>query len=73
MRATPGGALKNPLAIAAGIIEGLGFGYNTMAALVTRGCSEMRRLSQVMGGRPETLSTLQMKPGGGEGKQGAKR
>jgi glycerol-3-phosphate dehydrogenase len=47
--------MKNPLAIGAGIVEGLGFGYNTMAALVTRGCSEMRRLSLVMGGRPETL------------------
>jgi len=35
----------------------MGFGYNTTAALITRGCSEMRRLAMAMGGRPETLGT----------------
>eukprot|EP01137_Pigoraptor_chileana_P020147 Opistho-2@82135 len=53
-----GGSLKNPLAICAGIAEGLGFGFNTMAALVTRGCFEMRKLAIAMGGRPETLAGL---------------
>jgi len=53
-----GGALKNPLAIGAGAVEGFGYGYNTRAALVTRGCSEMRRLSMAMGGQPETLAGL---------------
>lgn len=53
-----GGALKNPLAIGAGAVEGFGYGFNTLAALVTRGCSEMRRLSLAMGGQPETLAGL---------------
>eukprot|EP00127_Corallochytrium_limacisporum_P003594 Clim_evm77s150 gene=Clim_evmTU77s150 len=53
-----GGALKNPLAIGAGIIQGTGFGYNTMAAFVTRGCKEMRDIADALGGRPETLSGL---------------
>eukprot|EP00743_Colponemidia_sp_Colp-15_P001615 GILK01001763.1.p1 GENE.GILK01001763.1~~GILK01001763.1.p1 ORF type:complete len:345 (-),score=62.86 GILK01001763.1:175-1173(-) len=53
-----GGALKNPLAIAAGVAEGLGFGMNTLAALVTRGASELRKLCIAMGGRPETISGL---------------
>ena len=42
-----GGAVKNVIAIAAGMSEGLGLGTNAMAALVTRGCTEMRRLVQV--------------------------
>lgn len=53
-----GGALKNVIAIAAGIAEGLGLGMNSMAALVTRGCSEMKRLAMAMGARPETLAGL---------------
>ncbi len=52
------GALKNVVAIAAGIIEGLGFGNNTLAALMTRGMSEIKRLGIKMGGKPETFSGL---------------
>ncbi len=52
------GALKNVVAIASGIAEGLGFGNNTLAALVTRGMSEIRRLGIVMGGKPVTFSGL---------------
>mmetsp|Transcript_34312 Transcript_34312/g.134567 ORF Transcript_34312/g.134567 Transcript_34312/m.134567 type:complete len:207 (-) Transcript_34312:2199-2819(-) len=52
------GAVKNVIAIAAGICEGLGLGTNSMAALVTRGCSEMRRLALNMGASPITLSGL---------------
>mmetsp|Transcript_2116 Transcript_2116/g.6309 ORF Transcript_2116/g.6309 Transcript_2116/m.6309 type:complete len:409 (+) Transcript_2116:101-1327(+) len=52
------GAVKNVIAIAAGICEGLGLGTNSMAALVTRGCSEMRRLALNMGASPVTLSGL---------------
>lgn len=51
-----GGALKNVFAIAAGITEGLGLGVNTLAALVTRGCSEMTRLAIKMGARPDTVA-----------------
>lgn len=51
-------ALKNVVAIAAGIVDGLGFGHNTMAALVTRGLAEMRRLGLAMGGASETFSGL---------------
>lgn len=51
-------ALKNPIAIAAGIIDGLGYGDNTKAALVTRGLAEIRRLGVAMGARPETFSGL---------------
>lgn len=51
-----GGALKNVFAIAAGVSEGLGLGLNTLAALVTRGCSEMTRLAVKMGARPETVA-----------------
>lgn len=51
-----GGALKNVFAIAAGMSEGLGLGTNTLAALVTRGCSEMTRLAVKMGARPETVA-----------------
>ncbi|MEZ5817382.1 MAG: NAD(P)H-dependent glycerol-3-phosphate dehydrogenase [Hyphomicrobiaceae bacterium] len=53
-----GGALKNVLAIAAGIVDGKGLGASAHAALVTRGFAEMRRLGQVLGARPETLSGL---------------
>ena len=53
-----GGAVKNVLAIAAGISDGMGFGYNTRAALLTRGLSEMTRLGISLGGRAETLGGL---------------
>ena len=53
-----GGALKNVIAIAAGIGDGLGFGDNAKAALVTRGEAEMRRLGVACGARPETFSGL---------------
>jgi len=49
------GALKNPVAIAAGIADGLGFGANTKAALVARGVVEMARLGAAMGARRETF------------------
>ncbi|MBI4597329.1 MAG: NAD(P)-dependent glycerol-3-phosphate dehydrogenase [Candidatus Omnitrophica bacterium] len=50
-----GGALKNPIAIAAGISDGLGFGANAKAALVTRGIVEMARVGVAMGARAETF------------------
>ncbi len=53
-----GGALKNVIAIAAGISDGLGFGANARAALVTRGLAEMARLAVVLGGKPETMMGL---------------
>jgi len=53
-----GGAVKNVLAIAAGIADGLGFGANTRAALVTRGIAEILRLNTVLGGQQETLMGL---------------
>jgi len=53
-----GGALKNVIAIASGIAQGMGFGSNCMAAIVTRGCGEMMRLGESMGGSPTTLSGL---------------
>lgn len=53
-----GGALKNVIAIAAGVVEGLGLGSNTMAALITRGLAEITRLAVVMGGQPKTLAGL---------------
>ena len=53
-----GGAVKNVLAIAAGIAEGLGLGYNARAALITRGLAEITRLGLMMGGRAETLGGL---------------
>jgi glycerol-3-phosphate dehydrogenase (NAD(P)+) len=53
-----GNSMKNVMAIAAGIIEGIGLGYNTTAALITRGLHEMGRLSEAMGGRPDTLAGL---------------
>ena len=53
-----GGAVKNVLAIACGIVEGLGLGHNARAALVTRGLAEMERLAVTLGGRAETLRGL---------------
>lgn len=53
-----GGAVKNVLAIAAGIADGLGFGANARAALITRGLAELSRLGRALGGRPETLMGL---------------
>lgn len=53
-----GGALKNVLAIAAGIADGLGYGANTRAALITRGLNEIMRLGEVMGGQRETFMGL---------------
>lgn len=53
-----GGALKNILAIAGGIIEGLGFNHNTRAAMITRGIAEMNRFGKVYNARPETFYGL---------------
>ena len=53
-----GGAIKNVIAIAAGICDGLGFGDNTKAALITRGLAEIIRLAVTMGARRETFSGL---------------
>lgn len=53
-----GGAAKNVMAIAAGISDGLGFGANARAALITRGLAEITRLGLAMGGRPETFMGL---------------
>jgi glycerol-3-phosphate dehydrogenase (NAD(P)+) len=53
-----GGAVKNVLAIAAGIADGLGFGANTRAALITRGLNEIIRLGIKLGGNPETFMGL---------------
>lgn len=53
-----GGALKNPLAIAAGIADGLNFGPNTRAALITRGLAEMQRLGAALGAQSETFMGL---------------
>ena len=53
-----GGAVKNVLAVAAGIADGLGFGANTRAALITRGLAEMMRLGAALGGRRETFMGL---------------
>ena len=52
------GALKNVIAIAAGVVQGLGLGNNTMAALITRGLAEITRLSVAMGGQARTLAGL---------------
>jgi glycerol-3-phosphate dehydrogenase (NAD(P)+) len=52
------GAVKNVIAIAAGVSQGLGLGTNAMAALVTRGLAEMTRLAVALGGRRETLAGL---------------
>ncbi len=53
-----GGALKNTIAIAAGICDGLGLGHNSVAALITRGLAEMTRLVVACGGRTETMAGL---------------
>ncbi len=52
------GALKNVMAIAAGMAHGLGFGDNTMATLITRALAELTRLGIAMGGRPLTFAGL---------------
>ena len=53
-----GGALKNIIAIAAGVCHGLGLGHNSIAALITRGLAEITRLVVACGGRQETMSGL---------------
>jgi len=53
-----GGSLKNVIAIAAGVVVGLGFGHNTLAALITRGLAEMTRLGIALGADPMTLAGL---------------
>jgi len=53
-----GAALKNVMALAAGMSDGLGFGDNTKAALMTRGMAEMKRLGMAMGGKAETFAGL---------------
>jgi glycerol-3-phosphate dehydrogenase (NAD(P)+) len=53
-----GGALKNVMALAAGMVAGLGFGHNTIAALITRGLAELTRLSLAMGASERTLAGL---------------
>ena len=53
-----GGSVKNVMAIATGVVAGLGWGYNTAAALITRGIAEMTRLAVAVGGRAETMAGL---------------
>jgi glycerol-3-phosphate dehydrogenase (NAD(P)+) len=56
--AEAGGAIKNVLAIACGVVEGRGLGRSAHAALVTRGFAELTRLAVALGGRPETVAGL---------------
>ena len=53
-----GGALKNIIAIAAGVVEGLGLGHNALAALITRGLAELSRLAVALGAQRDTLAGL---------------
>jgi glycerol-3-phosphate dehydrogenase (NAD(P)+) len=53
-----GGALKNVIALAAGVVNGLNYGHNTAAALITRGIAEITRLAVACGGRRQTLAGL---------------
>jgi len=53
-----GGAVKNPLAIAAGMVAGLELGHNTMSAMITRGLAEMTRLALSLGAEPATIAGL---------------
>lgn len=53
-----GGAMKNVIAIAAGVVDGMGLGLNTRAALITRGLAEIRRLGVALGANPHTFSGL---------------
>jgi glycerol-3-phosphate dehydrogenase (NAD(P)+) len=53
-----GGSLKNVMAVAAGIVEGVGLGFNSRAALITRGLAEMTRLGTALGARPATFAGL---------------
>ncbi len=53
-----GGAMKNVIALAAGVADGLGFGHNTRAALITRGLAEMTRLGLKLGGQADTFAGL---------------
>ncbi len=53
-----GGALKNVIAIATGICDGLGLGFNTRAALITRGLVEIARIGTKLGAKPETFNGL---------------
>ena len=53
-----GGCVKNIIAIAAGVVTGLGYGYNTTAGLITRGLAELSRLAVHLGAKPSTLAGL---------------
>jgi len=53
-----GGAVKNVIAIASGIVDGMGYGLNTRAALITRGLAEIRRIGVALGANPHTFSGL---------------
>ncbi len=53
-----GGALKNVMAVATGMVEGLGLGFNSRAALITRGLAEMTRLGVALGAQPSTFAGL---------------